>query len=143
MATITSVPLAQQLQVPYITMRDLYEVRERPSRMYSWTALVTSQILAEVPWNIFGSSMFFVCWYWTVGFATTAPRVGYVYLALGVLFPLYYTTVGQVSVEFLLFVADEMLMCFLFGRQLHLWLRMHKSRRCYSASSSRSCWCCE
>lgn len=95
MATIISVPLSQQLQVPYINMRDLYEVRERSSRTYSWTALVTSQILAEIPWNIFGSSIFFLCWYWTVGYESSSMRVGYVYLALGVLFPLYYTTVGQ------------------------------------------------
>ncbi|KAI0342389.1 pleiotropic drug resistance ABC transporter [Trametopsis cervina] len=95
MGTIISVPLAQQLQIPYIAMRDLYEVRERPSRMYSWTALLTSQILAEIPWNVLGSSIFFLCWYWTVGFDSTGPRAGYVYLFLGVLFPLYYTTVSQ------------------------------------------------
>lgn len=97
MATIVSVPLAQQLQVAFIAMRNIYEVRERPSKMYSWTALVTSQILAELPWNIFGSSLFFLCWYFTVGFPTEATRAGYVYLALGIIFPLYYTSVGQVS----------------------------------------------
>ena len=97
MATIVTVPLAQQLQVPFISMRSLYEVRERPSRMYSWTALITSQILVEVPWNILGSSLFYLCWYWTVGFPTEATRSGYVYLALGVIFPIYYTSVGQVT----------------------------------------------
>ena len=96
MATIISVPLAQQLQIPFIAMRDLYEVRERPSRMYSWTALISSQILAEVPWNIVGSTLFFLCWYWTVGFSSEATRAGYVYLCLGFLYPWYYTTVGQV-----------------------------------------------
>jgi ATP-binding cassette, subfamily G (WHITE), member 2, SNQ2 len=96
MATVISVPLAQQLQVPFISMRDIYEVRERPSRMYSWTALVTSQVLAEIPWNIFASTLYFCCWYFTVGFPTEVTRSGYVYLALGVLFPWYYTTVGQV-----------------------------------------------
>jgi ATP-binding cassette, subfamily G (WHITE), member 2, SNQ2 len=95
MATIVTVPLAQQLQVPFISMRSLYEVRERPSRMYSWTALVTSQILVEIPWNILGSSLFYLCWYWTVGFESTPERAGYVYLMLGVLVPLYYTTIGQ------------------------------------------------
>lgn len=95
MATIISVPLAQQLQVPFIGMRSIYEARERPSRTYSWTALVTSQIIAEVPWNMLGSSIFFLCWYFTVGFSTEATRAGYIYLALGVIFPWYYTTVGQ------------------------------------------------
>ena len=98
MATIISVPLAQQLQVPFIAMRDIYEVRERPSRMYSWTALVTSQILAEVPWNMLASSLYFCTWYFTVGFPVEATRSGYVYLALGIIFPWYYTTVGQVRI---------------------------------------------
>ena len=98
MATIISVPLAQQLQVPFIAMRDIYEVRERPSRMYSWTALVTSQIQAEVPWNMLASSLYFCTWYFTVGFPVEATRSGYVYLALGIIFPWYYTTVGQVRI---------------------------------------------
>jgi ATP-binding cassette, subfamily G (WHITE), member 2, SNQ2 len=68
MGTILSVPLANQLQVPFIHVRDIYEIRERPSRMYSWSALVASQILVEIPWNILGSSLFFLCWFWTVGF---------------------------------------------------------------------------
>jgi ATP-binding cassette, subfamily G (WHITE), member 2, SNQ2 len=70
MGTILSVPLANQLQVPFIHTRNIYEIRERPSRMYDWTALVTSQILVELPWNIMGSSLFFFCWFWTVGYSS-------------------------------------------------------------------------
>ncbi|KAI0332261.1 pleiotropic drug resistance ABC transporter [Cubamyces sp. BRFM 1775] len=93
MSTIISVPLSNQLQVAFINMRNIYEVRERHSRMYSWTALVTSQILVELPWNILGSSLYFLCWYWTVGFPTS--RAGFTYFMLGFWFPLYYTTIGQ------------------------------------------------
>jgi ATP-binding cassette subfamily G (WHITE) protein 2 (SNQ2) len=93
MGTILSVPLSNQLQVPFINMRSIYEIRERPSRMYSWTAFVTSQILTELPWNILGSSLFFLCWFWTVGFE--GDRAGYTYLMFGVTFPLYYTTIGM------------------------------------------------
>jgi ATP-binding cassette subfamily G (WHITE) protein 2 (SNQ2) len=92
LATILCVPLSQQMQAVYIDIRSIYEVRERQSRMYKWTALVTSQILVEIPWNIFCSSIFFVCWYWTVGFPT--DRAGYTYLMYGVIFPLYYTTIA-------------------------------------------------
>jgi ATP-binding cassette, subfamily G (WHITE), member 2, SNQ2 len=60
--TILSVPLAQQIQVPFLATRSVFEIRERPSRMFSFTALVTSQILSEIPWNILGSSLFFFCW---------------------------------------------------------------------------------
>ena len=37
----------------------------------------------------------FFCWYWTIGFPT--DRGGYTYLTLGVLFPTYYTTIGQAA----------------------------------------------
>ncbi|KDR82402.1 hypothetical protein GALMADRAFT_56996 [Galerina marginata CBS 339.88] len=93
MALILSVPLANQLQVPFVATRTVYEIRERPSRMYSWTALITSQILVEVPWNIFGSSLFFFIWYWTSRFPS--DRAGYAYLCVGIIFPLYYTTIAQ------------------------------------------------
>ncbi|KIJ59901.1 hypothetical protein HYDPIDRAFT_32776 [Hydnomerulius pinastri MD-312] len=93
MSTVLSVPLAQQLQSMFIDIRSVYEIRERPSRTYSWTALITSQILIEIPWNIFASSLFFFCWYWTVGYDSS--RAGFTYLIYAVAFPLYYTTVGQ------------------------------------------------
>jgi len=93
MALIISVPLANQLQIPFIDMRSIYEVRERPSRMYSWTALITSQILVELPFNMIGSTLFFFCWYWTVGFSS--DRAGYTFLMMGVIYPIYYTTIGQ------------------------------------------------
>ena len=88
-----SVPLASQIQVSFINMRSIYEIRERPSRMYSWLALLTSQILVEIPWNIFGATLFFVSWYWASGFQN--DRAGYTYLMFGLIFPIYYTTIGQ------------------------------------------------
>ncbi|KZP27013.1 pleiotropic drug resistance ABC transporter [Athelia psychrophila] len=92
MATILSVPLSNQLQVPYIKMRNIYEIRERPSRMYSWTAFVTSQLATELPWDILGSIFLFFCWYWTVGFPN--DRAGYTFLMMGIAYPLYYSTFG-------------------------------------------------
>jgi ATP-binding cassette subfamily G (WHITE) protein 2 (SNQ2) len=38
--------------------------------------------------------LFFVCWYWTVGFDSS--RAGYTYLMYGIVFPMYYSTIGQV-----------------------------------------------
>lgn len=109
MSTIISVPLSNQLQVPFLDTRAIYEIRERHSNMYSWTALITSQLLVEIPWNIFGSSLYFICWYWTVGFPS--DRGGFTYFMLGVLSPLYYTSIGQVSVapfKLLLRVSDRL-----------------------------------
>ncbi|KAF9449781.1 pleiotropic drug resistance ABC transporter [Macrolepiota fuliginosa MF-IS2] len=92
MVTILSVPLSSQLQVPYIDKRTVYEVRERPSRIYSWTAFVTSHLLVEIPWNVIGSHFLFFCWYWTVGYPT--DRAGYTYLMLTIIYPLYYSTIS-------------------------------------------------
>ena len=97
MSTIISVPLANQLQVPFIKTRNVYEIRERPSRMYSWTALLTAQIIAEIPWNIIGSSLYFLCWFWTVGFPS--DRGGFTYFLYSVVNPFYYSTIGQVRVS--------------------------------------------
>ena len=60
--------------------------------MYSWTALVTAQILVEVPWNMLGSTLFFFTWYWTSRFPT--ERAGYAYLGIGVILPIYYSTIS-------------------------------------------------
>ncbi|KAG2154002.1 ABC-2 type transporter-domain-containing protein [Suillus clintonianus] len=90
---VLSISLIHQLMVVYIDIRTVYEIRERPSRMYHWTALVMSQLAAELPWNMISSAMFFFCCYWTVGYPT--GRAGYSFLMLSVAVPLYYTTLGH------------------------------------------------
>ncbi|KAH7099818.1 pleiotropic drug resistance ABC transporter [Auriculariales sp. MPI-PUGE-AT-0066] len=93
MATILSVPLSNQTQVPFINVRNIYEIRERPSRMYNWTALVTAQILVEIPLNMLTASAIFLTWFWTVGFENS--RAGFMFLTLVVAFPMYYQTFSQ------------------------------------------------
>ncbi|KIJ59863.1 hypothetical protein HYDPIDRAFT_99818, partial [Hydnomerulius pinastri MD-312] len=92
-ATFLCVPLVNQLMGTFIDVRTIYELRERPSRMYKWTALIASQLIVELPWNILGSSLFFFPWFWIVGFPST--RAAYTFLTYCVIFPLYYTTIGQ------------------------------------------------
>ncbi|CAE6431284.1 unnamed protein product, partial [Rhizoctonia solani] len=77
MATILASSLSNQLQVEYINLRNIYEYREQQSKMYSWPAQVATSILVELPFNIVGASLFFFCWYWTVGYPTSADRNGY------------------------------------------------------------------
>ncbi|KAG8789944.1 hypothetical protein FRC12_013096 [Ceratobasidium sp. 428] len=95
MATILSSSLSNQLQVEFINFRNIYEYREKQSKMYSWIPLVTSSLLVELPFNIFGSAMFYFCWYWTVGLPSDSNRAGYMWLILCICFPLYYTTFSQ------------------------------------------------
>jgi ATP-binding cassette subfamily G (WHITE) protein 2 (SNQ2) len=92
MSLVMGPPLVNQIQGVFFNTRHVYEIRERPSRMYSWTALITAQILGELPLNIVGSSIYFLMWYWLVGFPSS--RAGYSYLMLGIMYPMYYTTFG-------------------------------------------------
>jgi ABC-type multidrug transport system permease subunit len=35
----------------FVTPRSLYEVRERPSKTYSWAAFIVANILVEIPYQ--------------------------------------------------------------------------------------------
>ena len=90
MLSVISAAHAFQVQKPYLDFFEIYQVRERPSRMYSWKSLIISCLLVEIPWNVLGSTLLFFCWYWTVGFSSS--RAAFTFLVLSVWFPLYYTT---------------------------------------------------
>ncbi|KAL5337371.1 ABC-2 type transporter-domain-containing protein [Aspergillus crustosus] len=59
--------LVQQIMPNFVTQRALYEVRERPSKMYSWRVFMASNILVELPWNFLVAVLMFFCWYYPVG----------------------------------------------------------------------------
>jgi len=40
--------LVQQIMPHFVTQRSLYEVRERPSKAYSWVAFMFANIFVEV-----------------------------------------------------------------------------------------------
>ena len=44
----------------------LHEVRERPSKAYSWVAFLFANILIEIPWQILVGILVFVCYYYPV-----------------------------------------------------------------------------
>ncbi|KAH7133701.1 ABC-2 type transporter-domain-containing protein [Dactylonectria macrodidyma] len=68
--------LVQQQMPHFVTQRSLYEVRERPSKTYSWKVFMLSQILTEIPWNSLMSVFMFVCVYYPVGFDKNAAVTG-------------------------------------------------------------------
>ncbi|GME43998.1 ABC transporter-like protein [Neofusicoccum parvum] len=59
--------LVQQIMPHFVTQRSLYEVRERPSKTYSWKAFMLSQITVELPWNSLAGLLLFFCWYYPIG----------------------------------------------------------------------------
>lgn len=59
--------LVQQQMPHFVTQRSLYEVRERPSKTYSWKVFMLSQVITEIPWNSLMSVFMFICVYYPVG----------------------------------------------------------------------------
>ncbi|KAK2624440.1 hypothetical protein QTJ16_006390 [Diplocarpon rosae] len=59
--------ITSQIMPHFVTQRALYEVRERPSKTYSWQAFMVSNILVELPWNALVSVIVYVCYYYPIG----------------------------------------------------------------------------
>lgn len=68
----------QQIMPHFVTQRALYEVRERPSKTYSWTVFILSNILVEIPWNSVMAVLVFVGWYYPIGLRQNAVEAGQV-----------------------------------------------------------------
>jgi ATP-binding cassette subfamily G (WHITE) protein 2 (PDR) len=64
--------LVQQIMPNFVTQRSLYEVRERPSKTYSWKVFILSNIAVEVPWSIFVGTLLFFGFYYPTGFQKNA-----------------------------------------------------------------------
>lgn len=66
-----------QITMPqFLANRDLYEIRERPSRTYSWVVFVLSNIIAELPWQVVLATIQFSGWYYPVGMYRNAETTG-------------------------------------------------------------------
>ncbi|KAG9231760.1 putative ABC transporter CDR4 [Amylocarpus encephaloides] len=64
--------LVQQIMPHFVVQRALYEVRERPSKTYSWQVFILSNVFVEIPWNgLMGVLMFFT-WYYPIGLQQNA-----------------------------------------------------------------------
>lgn len=59
--------IVQQSMPQFVIQRDLYEARERPSKVYSWKVFMLSQIIVELPWNALMAAIMYFCWYYPVG----------------------------------------------------------------------------
>ncbi|KAI8286692.1 ZEB2-regulated ABC transporter 1 [Colletotrichum sp. SAR11_240] len=59
---------SKQVMPMFIPQRALYEVRERPSRVYRWTTYLLSNVVIEMVWNTIAAVIFFFCWYYPARF---------------------------------------------------------------------------
>lgn len=68
-----------QLQPLFIDRRDIYEAREKKSKMYHWAPFVTGLIVSEFPYLIVCALLYFVCWYFTAGLPSAPEYAGSVF----------------------------------------------------------------
>jgi ABC-type multidrug transport system permease subunit/ABC-type multidrug transport system ATPase subunit len=93
------------MQPLFIQRRNIFEAREKKSKMYSWIAFVTSLIVSEVPYLCICAVVYFCCWYFTVGFPTDASRAGSTLFVM-LMFEFVYTGIGQFEAAY---APNEML----------------------------------
>jgi ATP-binding cassette subfamily G (WHITE) protein 2 (PDR) len=96
---LTIFPNLSTQMMPYFAMqRSLYEVRERPSKAYSWKAFILASVCVEIPWNALMAVPAYFAWYYPIGLYNNAEpthsviaRGGTMFLLL-LLFMLYTST---------------------------------------------------
>lgn len=83
-----------QLQPLFIERRDIFETREKKSKMYHWAPFVTGLIVSEIPYLIICAVFYFVCWYYTAGLPSDSNKAGAVFFVM-LMYELMYTGIGQ------------------------------------------------
>lgn len=98
--------LSQQYLPNFVSQRDLYEVRERPSKTFSWIAFITAQISAEFPWQLGIGTVSYFCWYYPIGLYNNAIPThavherGALMWFIIVLFFFFTSTMSQLCISF-------------------------------------------
>ncbi|EGW33534.1 drug resistance protein 1 [Spathaspora passalidarum NRRL Y-27907] len=91
----------------YLAQRDVYEVRERPSRTFSWFAFIFGQLTSEIPYQIMVGTLAFFCWYYPSGLYKNAQAAdeeasrGVLMWLLVVSFYCYTSTMAHFCISFL------------------------------------------
>lgn len=66
--------MIQQYLPTFVASRNLYEVRERPSKVFSWKAFMLGIVTVEIPWQILLGILSFLCWYYPAGLYNEAKN---------------------------------------------------------------------
>ena len=68
MFLVLFININEQIMPMFVTQRNLFESRERPSKTYRWTVFILSNIMIELFWNSLMAVVMYFCWYYSVGF---------------------------------------------------------------------------
>ncbi|KAI8631803.1 ABC transporter [Xylariaceae sp. FL1651] len=80
MSLIVGPPLGLQIQPRFVALRDIFILREKASLTYSWLCFVVPAILIELPYAFITSLVYWLLWYFPVGYFTEPTRAGYSFL---------------------------------------------------------------
>ena len=90
--------IVQQIQPLFVTQRSLYEVRERPSKAYSWKAFMIANVIVEIPYQFVTGTIIWACFYYpVVGAAQDSERQALVWL-LCVVIMIYASSFAQMTI---------------------------------------------
>ncbi|EKV20717.1 ABC transporter, putative [Penicillium digitatum Pd1] len=84
-----------QLQPLFIQRRDIYDTREKKSKMYSWVAFVTGLVVSEFPYLCICAVLYFACWYYPVWRLPHASNRSGATFFMMLIYELIYTGIGQ------------------------------------------------
>ncbi|KAF9885458.1 hypothetical protein FE257_012894 [Aspergillus nanangensis] len=92
--TFVAPGVINQLQPLFIQRRDIYDAREKKSRMYSWIAFVTGLIVSEFPYLCLCAVLYFVCWYYQTNLPHASKDTGAIFFIM-LIYEFIYTGIGQ------------------------------------------------
>ncbi|KAF2239644.1 ABC drug exporter AtrF [Viridothelium virens] len=99
LSSLVCAPLIQQLQPKFLQLRNIYESRERNSKIYSWFAFATGAVLVELPYAVVAGTLYWCCWYWPTSFPRSTYTSARVWMFM-MLFQIYYVGLGQAIASF-------------------------------------------
>jgi ABC-type multidrug transport system permease subunit len=89
--------IVQQIMPLFVTQRSLYEVRERPSKVYSWKVFLGANIIVEWPYQIIAGVLVFATFYYPVVGIQDSERQGLA-VVLCIAFFMYASTFAQLCI---------------------------------------------
>jgi ABC-type multidrug transport system permease subunit len=82
----------------FVTQRSLFEVRERPSRAYTWKAFLLANIIVEIPYQILLGVLVWAAIYWPVFGDDQSPQRRGLFLIYTVQFYIFASTFAHMVI---------------------------------------------
>ena len=94
MALIVGPPIGLQVEPRFTVLRDIFIHREKANLTYQWPVFVLSAIIIELPYAFVTSLVYWLLWYYPVGYFYGSSRAGYSFLMYE-LFAIFATSLAQ------------------------------------------------